>query len=67
MNKSGPEYIKYRQAVITSFAMDAGKLLGKLGAHYDILSSESSLPIEDLLKALQTLKAKVNIDPDHMN
>lgn len=47
--------LQYRRAVVTSFALEAGKMLGYIIAHYPIISQE--LPIQDLFEALEKIRS----------
>ena len=55
------DYVKYRQLVLVSFAIDAGKLLGFLGAHYELLASEG-LPVAELVEALEKLRTQTRAE-----
>lgn len=60
------EYVKYRQLVVTSFAIDAGKLLGSLIAHYQILESEG-FPVESLSRVLNELRSGYDVKSENLN
>jgi hypothetical protein len=56
---------KYRRAVVTLFAIEAGKLLGYLTAHYMLLL-EDGLDVEPLARALENLRSQIPTDPDKL-
>ena len=62
---SHDQYLKYRKMVLISFAIEAGKLLGILNAHYELLQSEG-LPIDELVRSLELLRKTVRIERDNL-
>lgn len=49
------ELMKQRRLIVTTFAVEAGKLMGFTAANYGVLKSE--LPIDDLLLALDKIRS----------